>query len=385
MAEIKDISPGLLKKIKEDFNAAVTRNKKISASYAKIEAGTATYAEANSFAIEVGEMLAQAFQRNISSAVLPDGKMYYNIAKSVVEPMMINNYDLIADFTEKVQKSLNKAANIGIKAIRPELNQDRIDGIINRLTATDVYENVRWILEEPVVRFSQSVVDDAIESNANFHSASGLKPKIIRKTAGNCCDWCREIAGAYSYPNVPKDVYRRHSNCRCVVEYYPGDGKKQNVHTKKWQSQTERDKIEQRKHIGLISNDNQIQNYIREKIIPNQRIDNIVGRQEIHRQGTKMYQQRQHSLQSKGQYGPSYITISDDDVLRLVNKYSGKGEIKYDRNGKWNNQETIVTNDEIIGVVFNNQNGKHVQTSVFKIHYSENGVHIVPDYPSKKR
>ena len=27
---------------------------------------------------------------------------------------------------------------------------------------------------------------------------------------------------------------RRHENCRCVVEYDPGDGKKQNVYSKKW-------------------------------------------------------------------------------------------------------------------------------------------------------
>ena len=29
--------------------------------------------------------------------------------------------------------------------------------------------------------------------------------------------------------------------------------------------------------------------------------------------------------------------------------------------------------------------GKTVETTVFKIHYSQNGIHIVPDYPSKKK
>ena len=35
---------------------------------------------------------------------------------------------------------------------------------------------------------------------------------------------------------MPKDVFRRHDFCRCVVEYTPGDGKWQNVYNKKWKA-----------------------------------------------------------------------------------------------------------------------------------------------------
>ena len=80
--------------------------------------------------------------------------------------------------------------------------------------------------------------------------------KIVRKIAGNCCDWCKSLAGTYSYPNnVPNDVYRRHQRCRCTVDYMPGDGKIQNVHTKQWKSQEEYDKLEIRKHVGLRTKD----------------------------------------------------------------------------------------------------------------------------------
>ena len=44
---------------------------------------------------------------------------------------------------------------------------------------------------------------------------------------------------------------RRHEYCRCTVEYAPGDGRRQNVHTKQWKTATERDKIEQRKLVGV--------------------------------------------------------------------------------------------------------------------------------------
>ena len=48
-------------------------------------------------------------------------------------------------------------------------------------------------------------------------------------------------------------------------------------------------------------------------------------------------------------------------------------------------KETIIDNDEIVGFVVNNLNGKTVPTSVFRIYYADQGIHIVPDYPSKKR
>ena len=32
-----------------------------------------------------------------------------------------------------------------------------------------------------------------------------------------------------------------------------------------------------------------------------------------------------------------------------------------------------------------NRNGNSAQTSVFKIHYAKDGIHISPDYPSKKK
>lgn len=382
---MEDIAPVLLKKIQQDFQNGFDKSSMIKGLYAKVRDGTATYKEANEFALETGELLAKAYRNNISSDVLPDGKLYYNIAQRILNPTLRNNYELITDVTEQVQKALNDAANIGINPVKPELNHDRIDGIINRASDADNYDAVSWILDEPVMNFSQSIVDDSIRENAEFHAKAGMSPKIVRKLHGGCCEWCRALAGTYSYPDVPKDVYRRHQRCRCTVDYYPGNGKIQNVHSKQWNTQEERDRIETRKIAGLIAEDDAVMRNIRENVIPKQNIDNVVKRQDIHRVGTKTYMDRKSYMEEKGEYGPSYLTISDEEVLELVKKYSGKGKIRYNREGLWDSQEIIVTNDEIIGVVVDNRNGKSAETSVFKIHYSKDGVHIVPDYPSKKR
>lgn len=76
--------------------------------------------------------------------------------------------------------------------------------------------------------------------------------------------------------------------------------------------------------------------------------------------------------------GRSYLTISMEQAQELVNKYAGTGTIIRDRNGKFSNRELITENKEMIGVNINNLTGEHTQTNRFVIHYSGEGVHIVP-------
>lgn len=109
------------------------------------------------------------------------------------------------------------------------------------------------------------------------------------------------------------------------------------------------------------------------------------GQQDKHRKGTNAYDQRQEALKKKNEYGPSFITIDNEKIEELINKYAGTGNIKFDKNGIWDYKEVILDNNEIIGKVFNNKTGKSVDTTVFKIHYGKDGAHIVPDYPSKKK
>lgn len=255
---MNDIAPELLKNIQKDFQSRFDKSETISSLYAKVRDGTATYKEANEFAIEVGNILADAYKKNLSSDVLPDGKMYYNIAERILNPTMKNNYKLITDVTEQVQQKLNKDAGIGIKAIEPELNQDRIDGMINKVSSADDYDDVAWVLDEPVKNFSQSIVDDSIKANGEFQYNAGLMPKIVRTSTGKCCEWCSKLVGVYNYEKVRdtgNDVFRRHQRCNCMVLFDPKDGNKkiQNAHSKKWRNTIERDKIEVRKSVGLGS------------------------------------------------------------------------------------------------------------------------------------
>lgn len=244
---MEDIAPSLLKQIEELYSQEKNSSEKIKQLTAKIKTGKISYIDAGEYADELGCILSSIYGSALTIDVLPDGKFYYNIAKRTVEPTMKGLQSDIADFTEEVQKHLNDVAKIGIKPIRPELNQDKIDGIIDRLSNAESFDDIAWILDEPIKTFARSVVDDAIEANAEFHGKSGMTPKIIRKSSGKCCAWCTNLVGTYKYPNVPDDVYHRHSKCKCTVDYVPSNGKKQNVWDKTWRDEVSADKIAQRK------------------------------------------------------------------------------------------------------------------------------------------
>ena len=74
--------------------------------------------------------------------VLPDGKMYYNIAQRLVEPMVKSNYDKISKQCAAVQTALNQNANIGLKGIVPKYNEDKTKGIIDYVSNADKYSQV---------------------------------------------------------------------------------------------------------------------------------------------------------------------------------------------------------------------------------------------------
>ena len=230
-----DIVPELLEKIQREFNNAVRGNEKLLTIHEMIEEGTATYEQAYEYAQEVGESLSNALGAHINSEVLPDGHMYFNIADRILNPTLANNHAMVVAVAVSIQEILNRQAGLGLRGIEPELNRNRIKSMIERVVHEEVFDDVKWMLAEPILNFTQSVVDDTIQANAEFQYQSGLYPKIIRYTQGSeTCEWCRNLVGIYKYPDVPEDIYKRHDRCDCVVEYDPGDARRQNIWTKEW-------------------------------------------------------------------------------------------------------------------------------------------------------
>ena len=187
----------------------------------------ASYEYAGLYADRVGELLAQVYGEVVTPEKLPDGRMYWNIAQKVVQEPLVNNYRLAAVAAEKAQKAQNRRAGIGLNAVRPELNEERVKGIMNKVSEAADYDEAASMLDRPVVNMTRAVVDDSVKANAAFQSESGLDMKVVRRTTGaHPCDWCKSLAGTYDYEKVKggHDVWRRHLDCHCVIEVVSSKG-----------------------------------------------------------------------------------------------------------------------------------------------------------------
>lgn len=246
-----DIVPEMLENIMADFDQRVQNSPLVSRVEGLLGEGKATYDDANSYSLRVGEMLSESLRKYITPDTLPDGKMYYNIADRILGETMTKDHKLISGVTTQVQQSLNEAGGLGIKALTPPVNNDRIKGLVDKLSNAEKFSDVEWILGEPMVNFSQSIVDDTVELNADFQGKAGLRSVIVRRTDSKPCEWCKNLAGTYTYPEVPAEVFMRHQHCQCTVEYRPGNKRAQDVWTKKWRDETPEDILEMRKKIGI--------------------------------------------------------------------------------------------------------------------------------------
>lgn len=243
-----DVLPELLKLVCDEFEKSYAANGIVKQVQKKLEDKSATYADAYEYAYEVGCMLSDALTKHVTNELLPNGTMYYNIAQRLLQKTLGTNYKLVSELAAGVQKVLNRKAGLTLAALKPDIDQNKVDGLIERLSKGD-FENDKFVMGSPIANFTQSVVDDTIAKNVEFHASAGLQPKIVRRYAGNGCKWCANLAGTYDYP-VKQEIYRRHDNCRCIVEYFPEDGRGvQNAHTKGWrnESKVERERIRKSK------------------------------------------------------------------------------------------------------------------------------------------
>lgn len=243
-----DVLPELLKLVCDEFEKSYAANGIVKQVQKKLEDKSATYADVYEYAYEVGCMLSDALTKHVTNELLPNGTMYYNIAQRLLQKTLGTNYKLVSELAVGVQKVLNRKAGLTLAALKPDIDQDKVDGLIERLSKGD-FENDKFVMGSPIANFTQSVVDDTIAKNVEFHASAGLHPKIVRRYAGNGCKWCANLAGTYDYP-VKQEIYRRHDNCRCIVEYFPEDGRGvQNAHTKGWrnESKVERERIRKSK------------------------------------------------------------------------------------------------------------------------------------------
>lgn len=237
---VKDVVPELQDQIGTRFRSSILRDRTLQRVGKRIETGRADLSDAHAFAERLGFNLSDALVGTLTQENLPNGTLYYNIAERTVIPALENNYELVNEAAATIQKTIDQQVGIGLGSVRADFPLERIQNLIDKMTADDItYEKViRWLME-PIVNNSEAFADDYIRANADFRAKAGLRTKITRRVANNCCDWCAAMAGSWIYGSEPPDIYRRHEYCRCTVTYQ-SDKISQNVWSKrKWETPKE--------------------------------------------------------------------------------------------------------------------------------------------------
>ena len=379
MAAVKDICPELIQDVNRQFQKNCLKDVEMKKRSEKAQNGTATDADAYRYAESVGSARADAFKSQISAEVLPDGRMYYNIAERLMTDSLTADHDMVATFAEEVQKAINENAGIHIKAQRADVDEDRIDGFVQRLASADNYDDVAWITQEPVRVHARSVVDDTIKKNAEFQHKAGIKAEVKRDSSGDCCKWCDGLVGEYTYPGVPREVFARHDNCRCTLDYngrrltaYESGGR-----ARSFRDQGEQEKIEARKELA---------NRLDEQLAQNKALKGNGG-DAIMKSETASERSRQHKMHTE-KYGESAIFVnkkyidSDDYTNKFIgitgdgsvdNKLAEKAKsILNNRSGSFN--ETLVLFDKSTGKDFLTIS---VDDDTQRIKYTEKDIDII--------
>lgn len=204
--------------IRKDFTEFSKRNKYIQQLIEKLENRKATLSEVDAITRATGYALKVAFVKNISenASAFADEDM---LAEILCETFG-DNYDMINAIAADVQKCLDKTEGINIRPQKADFPNERVKNLARFAAGKDLSEE-KTLSEfgASLENLNDSMFTDYVEANAKFRSEAGLRVYIIRSDSGRCCDWCAKLVGKYIYPDVPKDVWRRHKRCTCEITY----------------------------------------------------------------------------------------------------------------------------------------------------------------------
>ena len=202
--------------IREPLFEAIRNDRKARQLYELIQSKKGTYNTASEYAIRVGECLAKILRQNAPFESLAE----WDLEKLIPQALGLD-HEYVAQACEQVQLALNTDAGLGINYVPPTFDGNRAYGLVAFLRENPEFVNIERTFYDQLVNFSQNVVDESIRSNATVLSNAGVQSKIVRHPEAGACAWCRAVAGTYDYKEVRtgSDVWRRHENCRCVIDF----------------------------------------------------------------------------------------------------------------------------------------------------------------------
>lgn len=211
MADINEARQQMM----EELQRKIQTDSKLSSIRNKIQNGD--YSEASQYGVRSGEILSEVIRGNITEELFQQCDV--KGLGDMLLPVIKQENQYVANAVSAAQKAQNAEVGIGIKPLQAENDLSAYFNIFGKMKsdAYDSFEQASWLLDEPIVHDSLSIVDDTLQENAEFQYKSGLRTCVIRDPEPDCCDWCAERAGTFYYPDVPDSVWERHNHCLCEI------------------------------------------------------------------------------------------------------------------------------------------------------------------------
>lgn len=247
-----DISPELYEKITKRFDELRLSDKTCEAMRQRFQAGAATYREGGKYAERVGRHLSRALQEVLTEDVLPNGTLYFNIAENTLGKALYMDAELISQAAEQIQTGINASAGIRLKPVKVKPDAERIRGLVDAAASVETFEESAKFLGEPVVNFTQHIMDSHVKANAEFQSKAGLNVRVEREYDGvglhdgtDVCEFCTRRAGSWTYDKAMSvGAFERHENCGCTIDYVTKKGvvqRQTNWRNNEWQDRIDRE------------------------------------------------------------------------------------------------------------------------------------------------
>ncbi len=183
-----------------------------------IEESKASYVDAQEYSSLLSNLLMQSV-----SQIYPTNSE--DVLKALKDSTICKNYfSQIDNYTYSMQKTMNKANNIGLNAVKTSLKTQLVsDDVIS----TDNYKNDISRFTDLVELSGNKRVDTIQQANAKFQDKAGYSVTVSRKydgrglSDGRTCKWCLERAkNNIPYKQaVSMGMFQRHEGCHCMIEY----------------------------------------------------------------------------------------------------------------------------------------------------------------------
>lgn len=184
----------------------------------------ATYNDAQNYSTKTAEALLDVLKRYVDVTTLTQDE-----ALELFPVVLERNYVEVARICANVQQKINKSAGLGLKALEPDFNLGKAQGLATAIT--DMEEVTDDYIRNLVINNSRSIVDDTIRINAEAEANMGLVVHITRRYddvglhgGKDVCQWCLDREGEWdSYQDAyAAGVFERHPGCGCVIDYHVG-------------------------------------------------------------------------------------------------------------------------------------------------------------------